>query len=164
MAEIRMGCSQRRIALDMVLLPWRGVTWQRWGIVGWGHQLPQGNEQVFWPLRWPQGLPGMDLREKPQRKSPEPVSSIKSDKLFLSIALFFVSLRCCHLEQCPAVHESHRYDTCRDDPLFLHIFDSVWEHLYSVLWSYFLLFEIKQYKNYLTITMKIFQYAFNSLL
>lgn len=36
------------------------------------------------------GVPGMYREEKPQRKSPEPVSFIKSDKLFLTIALFLL--------------------------------------------------------------------------
>lgn len=98
--KIRRG-SSLRISSDMVLLP-----------LVWGHRtkMREFRDRVISYLgetSWSAGCSvgprgASDVSdEKPQRKSPEPVSFIKSDKLFLTIALFFIVLQCCHLEQCP---------------------------------------------------------------
>lgn len=69
---------------------WCEVTGQRWGNSGRGSSVTSGKRAGLLAALLAPGVPGMYREEKPQRKSPEPVSFIKSDKLFLTIALFLL--------------------------------------------------------------------------
>lgn len=62
------------------------------------------------------------LEKKPQRKSPEPVSFIKSDKLFLTIALFLLFYNAVIWNSAPLFRNHKQVTNERGDPLLLFFF------------------------------------------
>ena len=130
--EIRMG-SSLKISSDMVLLP-----------LVWGHRtkMREFGERVISYLgetSWSAGCSvgprgAWDVSdEKPQRKSPEPVSFIKSDKLFLTIALFLLFYNAVIWNSAPLFRNHKQVMNERGDlSYYLFFFKHI--HMLRALW------------------------------
>lgn len=133
--EIRMGSSPEDF-IGHGPAP-AGVRSQdkKWGVAmvgGFGERVIsylRGNELVCWLLRWPPGVPGMYRRRRPQRRSPEPVSFIKSDKLFLTIALFLLFYNAVVWNGGPSLQASQTSDEWTRWPAFFVFFFTCSMHL-----------------------------------
>lgn len=113
--------SSLKISSDMVLLP-----------LVWGHRTKMGEfrdrvisylGETSWSAGCSVGPRGAwDVsEEKPQRKSPEPVSFIKSDKLFLTIALFLLFYNAVIWNSAPLLRNRKQVMNERGDLLFFNI-------------------------------------------
>lgn len=77
--------------------------------------------------------------EKPRRKSPEPVSFIKSDKLFLTIALFLLFYNAVIWNRAPLFRNHKQVMNERGDLLFKHTCSMHFGHT-CVLLNYIMYF------------------------
>lgn len=139
-----MGSSQK-ISSDMVLLP---LVWgHRTKTREFGDRVISYLGETSWSAGCSVGPRGAwDVSdEKPQRKSPEPVSFIKSDKLFLTIALFLLFYNAVIWNSAPLFRNHKQVMNERSIPFFhftlfylffLHI------HMLDALWCHYIIFRI----------------------
>lgn len=111
---------------------WCEVTGQRWG--EFRDRVISYLGETSWSAGCSVGPRGAwDVsEEKPQRKSREPVSFIKSDKLFLTIALFLLFYNAVIWNSAPLLTNHKQVMNERGDLLFLtypQMLDALWWHV-----------------------------------